>query len=142
MIVVDVNLLIYAIDESAPKHHQALAWWRSALSGKEVVGLPWSTMLAFVRLTTNPRIFARPLVADEAFALLEGWMSRPHVVPVEPTSRHLAMIRGLLAGLGTAGNLVTDAHLAALALENGATLCSADADFTRFPGLKWLNPLA
>ena len=142
MIVVDVNLLIYAVDQGAPQHRAAHRWWQSALTGQEAVGLPWSTMLAFVRLTTNPRVFTHPLDADEAFDLLEGWTARPHVVHVEPTPRHLAVVRGLLVGAGTAGNLVSDAHLAAIAIENGAMLCSADADFTRFPGLKWTNPLA
>jgi hypothetical protein len=141
VIVVDVNLLLYAVDQGAPHHERAHHWWRSALAGRETIGLPWSTMLAFLRLTTNRRIFARPLDVEQAFDLLETWTAQHHVVPIGPTPRHLALVRGFLQSAGTAGNLVTDAHLAALAVEHGATLCSADADFTRFPGLKWTNPL-
>ncbi len=114
----------------------------SALAGRETIGLPSSTMLAFARLTTNPRVFAHPLTTDRAFDLLEAWTAHHHVVAVEPTPRHMPLVRGFLQTVGTAGNLVTDAHLAAIAIEHGATLCSADADFTRFPGLRWTNPLA
>lgn len=142
MIVVDVNLLIYAVDRGAPHHEEAHRWWLSALAARETIGLPWSTVLAFARLTTNPRVFTHPLTADQAFDLLEAWSTHHHVIPVEPTPRHLALVRGLLQTVGTAGNLVTDAHLAAIAIGHGATLCSADADFTRFPGLRWTNPLA
>jgi toxin-antitoxin system PIN domain toxin len=141
MIVVDVNLLIYAIDQQSPHHDLAHKWWLSALTGRETVGLPWSTMLAFARLTTNPRIFTHPLSADQAFDLIETWTAHHHVIALEPTPRHLALVRGFLNSAGTAGNLVTDAHLAAITIEHGATLHSADADFTRFPGLKWANPL-
>lgn len=142
MIVVDVNLLIYAVDRDAPHHERAHDWWLSALAGRETIGLPWSTMLAFARLTTNPRVFAHPLTTDQAFDLLEAWTAHHHVVPVEPTPRHMPLVRGFLQTAGTAGNLVTDAHLATIAIEHGATLCSADADFSRFPGLRWTNPLA
>ncbi|MBI3688233.1 MAG: type II toxin-antitoxin system VapC family toxin [Actinobacteria bacterium] len=141
MIVPDVNLLLYAVDSGSPHHETAATWWRSALKGREPIGLPWVTALAFLRLTTNPRIFVRPLGAVQAADVVEGWFGRRHVVPIEPTQRHLALLRGLLDAVGTAGNLVTDAHLAALAIEHGATLCSADADFGRFPGLRWRNPL-
>jgi toxin-antitoxin system PIN domain toxin len=142
VIVVDVNLLIYAVDQGAPHHEGAHHWWLSMLAGRETIGLPWSTVLAFARLTTNPRVFTHPLTTDQAFDLLEAWTAHHHVVPVEPTPRHLPLVRGFLEATGTAGNLVTDAHLAAIAVEYGATLCSADADFIRFPGLKWTNPLA
>lgn len=142
MIIVDVNLLIYAVDQGAPRHERAHRWWLSALAGRETIGLPWSTVLAFARLTTNPRVFANPLSTDQAFDLLETWTAHHHVVLVEPTARHLALVRGFLDNAGTAGNLVTDAHLAAITIEHGATLHSADADFTRFAGLKWINPLS
>lgn len=142
MIVVDVNLLIYAVDQGSPRHEGANRWWLAALAGRETIGLPWSTVLAFARLTTNPRIFTHPLSTDHAFDLLDTWTAHSHVIPVEPTSRHLALVRGFLHTAGTAGNLVTDAHLAAVTVEHGATLYSADADFTRFPGLRWTNPLA
>ena len=141
MIVPDVNLLIYAADSSSPHHAPAARWWTGALNGAVVVGLPWSTILAFVRLITSPRVFVQPLNSGQALDAVQNWMSRPHVVALEATQRHLALVRGLLEGVGTAGNLVSDAHLAALAIEHGATLHSADADFSRFPGLKWVNPL-
>lgn len=142
MIIPDVNLLIYATDRSTVHHAAALRWWSGALAGPELVGLAWTTNLAFVRLTTNPRIVANPLTAGQAVAVVEQWRSHGHVVTVEPSTRHLDLLAGLLAGTGAAGNLVMDAHLAALALEHGATLCSADTDFGRFPGLSWVNPLA
>ena len=142
MIVPDVNLLLYATDASSPHHEKANAWWTACLRGVEVVGLPWATTLAFLRLTTNPRVYESPLTADQAVAVVRQWFDCPHVVALEPTVRHLEMLAGLLSPTGTAGNLVTDAHLAAIAIENGATLFSADSDFSRFPGLVWSNPLA
>jgi uncharacterized protein len=142
VIVPDVNLLLYATDTLSPHHDRARSWWAQALRGPEPVGLPWSTVLAFLRLTTNPRIYREPMSSREAVDVVTVWRSRSHVVPIEPTQRHLDVLAGLLDGVGTAGNLVTDAHLAALAVEYGATLCSADADFSRFPGLSWHNPLA
>lgn len=141
MILVDVNLLLYAVDSTSPHHERALAWWSGALRGSETIGLPWSTTLAFIRLATNPRVFAAPLDPGTAVTLVRAWLDRPNVVPIDPTGRHLAVLAGLLDATGTAGNLVTDAHLAALAVEHGATLCSADADFARFDGLRWSNPL-
>ena len=142
MIVPDVNLLIYAVDDTSHHHERARDWWLGALRGTEPIGLPWATTLAFVRLTTNGRIFASPLLADQALDLVEGWLAVPHVVVLEPTRAHLDRVRALLRELGTAANLVTDAHLAALAIEHNATLASADADFSRFPALRWTNPLA
>ena len=141
MIVVDVNLLLYAIDSSSPRHAAAHRWWTSALAGRETIGLPWSTTLAFLRLTTNPRIYDTPLKPEQALDLVESWTAQHHVVPVDPTPQHLPLVRTLLEATGTAGNLVTDAHLAALAIEHGATLHSADAGFGRFPGVRWRNPL-
>jgi uncharacterized protein len=142
VIVPDVNLLLYAVDEGSTHHVPARDWWGAALAGRVPIGLPWATTLAFLRLTTNPRVFARPLESRQAFDIVEGWTLMQHVVAIEPTQRHLQVVRGLLETTGTAGNLVTDAHLAALAIEYGATLCSADSDFGRFPGLRWTNPIA
>jgi toxin-antitoxin system PIN domain toxin len=141
VIVPDANLLIYAVNQGAVQHAAAQDWWRGALSGRETVGLAWVAKLAFLRLTTNPRVFSRPLEVNQALDLLETWSSASHVVAVEPTQRHPGILRGLLEHAGTGGNLVTDAHLATLAIEHGATLCSADADFGRFRGLRWRNPL-
>ncbi|MFN8185446.1 MAG: TA system VapC family ribonuclease toxin [Gaiellales bacterium] len=98
-------------------------------------------MVAFARLVTQPRVFESPLTAGEALGLVESWLAQPCATVVHPTSRHTAVLRDLLEPLGTAGNLTTDAHLAALAIGHGAELCSADADFSRFPGLRWTNPL-
>lgn len=141
MIIPDVNLLLYAVDDSSPVHVRAHAWWTDALAGQEPVGLSWITVLGFVRLTTNPRVFEHPLAGEAAVDIMAGWSRAPHVTPVEPGPRHLGIMRELIAETGAAGNLVTDAHLAALAIEQSATLVSADHDFARFRGLAWRNPL-
>ncbi|MDP3971362.1 MAG: type II toxin-antitoxin system VapC family toxin [Candidatus Nanopelagicales bacterium] len=141
MIIPDVNLLLYAIDEGSVHHQRARDWLEASLSGTEMVGLPWVVLLAFLRLSTRSQLFAEPLASSEAFDIVEGWLAQPCAVTVEPTARHLAILRGLVEPVGSAGNLTTDAHLAALAIENGAELCSADRDFGRFPGLRWTNPL-
>ena len=111
------------------------------LSGSETVAFCWSVLLAFVRLSTRPVVFEHPLTPDEALDLVDGWLGQPCATVIEPTSRHTATLRDLLAPLGTAGNLTTDAHLAALAIEHGAELCSYDTDFARFPALRWRNVL-
>jgi toxin-antitoxin system PIN domain toxin len=105
------------------------------------VGLAWVVLLAFVRLSTKPAVFERPLGLGDALDIVDGWLAQPCVTVVQPGRRHSALVRELLEPLGTAGNLVTDAHLAALAIENGAELYSCDADFSRFVGLHWVDPL-
>lgn len=137
----DLNLLIYAVDRRAPAHTVALRWWNDLLSGGETIALSWVVLLGFLRLTTNPRIMQSPLVADEALDYIDRWLAHPVTTVVEPTPRHSRLLRDLLRDAGTAGNLVPDAHLAALAIEHGAELCSADHDFGRFPGLRWIDPL-
>jgi uncharacterized protein len=139
--LIDVNLLLYAVDEASPQHERARSWLEATLSGSETVALPWVALLAFVRLVTRAAVFMDPLTPDEALDFVDGWLTQPSVVVVHPTDRHAAVLRELLHPLGTAGNLTTDAHLAALAIEHGATLFSADADFSRFPGLRWVDPL-
>lgn len=141
MILLDVNLLLYAYDEQSPRHEPARAWLEQTLSGTETVGLPWVVMLAFIRLITRSVVVERPLTVDEAIDLLESWLGQPCVTVIHPTDRHPVVLRELLQPLGTAGNLTTDAHLAALAIEHGASLCSCDADFSRFLGLRWTDPL-
>ena len=141
MKLLDVNLLLYAVDESAPHHPRARAWLEEVLSSPETVALPWVVLLAFLRLTTRASVFARPLSPDEALDIVDGWLALPNVTVVHPGPRHAALLRELLAPLGTAANLTTDAHLAALAREHGATLCSRDADFGRFAGVRWFDPL-
>jgi toxin-antitoxin system PIN domain toxin len=137
----DVNLLLYAADSISPRHGPARAWVGETLSGTETVALAWAVLLAFLRLSTNPAVFERPLRAEEALDLIDGWLERPCVTVVEPGERHSALLRELLSAAGTAGNLTSDAHLAALAIEHGAVLCSCDSDFSRFPGLRWADPL-
>lgn len=141
MILVDANLLIYAVNQDAPLNRKAQPWLESVLSGKETVGLPWTVLLAFLRLTTRPGLFRRPLPVNTAFDLVASWLDQPSATIVHPGPRHLVVLRELLRPLGTGGNLPSDAHLAALAIEHGAELCSSDNDFARFPGLKWRNPL-
>jgi uncharacterized protein len=138
----DVNLLLYAFDATAPRHDRARRWLEEQLSGTETVALTWVVLLAFVRVSTNPRVFEKPLPASDAFDIVDGWLAQPCTTIVDPTDRHLAFLQDLLEPLGTAGNLTTDAHLAALAIEHGAELCSSDADFARFPGLRWTDPLS
>ncbi len=137
----DVNLLLYAIDEDSPHFERAGAWVEAMFGGTETVALAWAVVLAFIRLTTKPQLVTRPFTVDEALDVVDGWLSRPNVVVVHPTDRHGRILRELLAPLGAGGNLTTDAHLAALSLEHGAELCSSDADFSRFPGVRWHDPL-
>lgn len=138
----DLNLLIYSIDRASPMHSPALRWWNDTLSGSETVALSWAVLLGFVRLTTNPRVMDQPLSANEALDYVERWLDHPLTTVIEPTMRHPAILRDMLGALGTAANLVSDAHLAALAIEHGADLCSADHDFGRFAGLRWSDPLS
>jgi hypothetical protein len=138
----DVNLFLYAADESSPRHRPARAWVEATLSGSETVALAWTVLLGFVRLSTQPALFERPLQAEEALDLLDGWLGQPCVTVVHPTDRHAAVLRELLGPVGSAGNLTTDAHLAALAIEHGAVLYSCDTDFARFSGLRWVDPLS
>ena len=138
----DANLLLYALDETSPHHPRARPWLEALLSGTEPVGFAWIVMLAFVRLSTRPQLFMHPLAPTGAFAVVEGWLAQPSALVLHPTERHLAVLRGLVEPLGTAGNITMDAHLAALAIEHGGEVCSADTDFARFPGLRWTNPLA
>lgn len=142
MILPDANLLIYAVNHDAPHHQAARTWLEQVLSGTTVVGLPWLALIAFIRLTTNPRVFESPLAPEAALDMVSGWLEQPCVTPVNPGDRHWLVLSRLLRQDGTAGNLTNDAHLAALAIEYGATLCSADNDFRRFEGLDYVNPLA
>lgn len=142
MILVDASLLLYAHDAGAPAHDAARSWWEDQLSHTHLVRLAWATVLAFVRIGTHPRVFAQPLSMEEATGIVSEWFNRPMVDLLEPGERHWPILSELLARSQARGNLVTDAHLAALAIEHGATLCSTDQDFQRFPELRWTNPLA
>jgi toxin-antitoxin system PIN domain toxin len=141
MILLDTNLLIYAVNQDAPSHRKAKLWLESVLSGQETVGFPWTVLLAFLRLTTKPGLFQRPLPLDSALDVVASWLDQTPATVVHPGPRHFLLLRGLLTPLGTGGNLTSDAHLAAIAIEHGAELYSADGDFARFQGLKWRNPV-
>jgi toxin-antitoxin system PIN domain toxin len=141
MIIVDVNLLLYAMNRDAPLHAKAKAWWQSVLNGAETVGIPWNVVLAFLRLTTKAGAFGKPLPPDQAFDVVAKWLECPQVSIVDPGSEHLETLRRLIVPLGTAGNLTSDAHIAAIAIGLNAQLCSSDSDFARFSGLNWKNPL-
>lgn len=141
MKIVDLNVLLYAVNESAPEHNRALAWWEGALNGDDLIGLPWIVVLGFLRLSTNARVFPRPLAADDALAKISGWLACEPVRVVREKDDHWTVLRGLLADAGTAGNLTTDAHLAALALSHDAVLVTSDLDFGRFTGLRREDPL-
>lgn len=142
MILVDANLLVYAHVSSATAHAKARAWLDASLNGAAQVALPWPSLLAFVRLVSNPRVFSRPLTVAQAWAQVENWLSVPVVWIPHATERHKDVLARLLAREAFRANLVPDAHLAALAIEHGLILCSADGDFARFAGLSWRNPLA
>jgi toxin-antitoxin system PIN domain toxin len=138
--LVDANVLLYAVNEADPKHGESRDWLDAALGGRESVGFSWGVLLAFVRLSTKVSLFPDPLPVGEALARVREWVEQAPSVIVEPTPRHLGLMAGLLAGVGTGGNLVSDAHLAALALEHDATVITYDSDFGRFPGVQWQPP--
>jgi uncharacterized protein len=138
----DLNLLLYAYDSDSPRQGRAREWLEATLSGTETVAFAWAVIVGFLRIATNRAIFLRPWEAGEVLDLVDSWLAQPAVTVVHPTGRHAAVLRDLLAPLGAAGNLTSDAHLAALAIEHGATLYSRDNDFSRFPGLRWVDPLA
>ena len=139
--LVDANILLFAVNQSAPEHERARVWLEAALNGTRRVGLPWESLTAFVRLATNPRVVARPLAPVDAWAMVESWLAAPAAwVPV-PTERHAAVLGDLVRRYRPAAKLVPDAHLAALAIEHGAEIISADTDFARFAEARWRDPL-
>jgi len=141
VIVPDVNLLLYATNSSMPQHTRAVRWMNALFRGDEPIGFSWFVLVGFVRIATNPRVYRAPMSVSDALAVVDGWLSQRLVSIIEPTPAHWEILRSLLRESGTAGNLTNDAHLAALCIERGATLHSADGDFTRFRGLRWENPL-
>jgi toxin-antitoxin system PIN domain toxin len=140
--LVDLNLLLYAVNRDSANHARAKAWLEELLSGEETVALPWVVILGFLRISTNARVLPQPLSPEQAIAVVDSWLARPQVLPLDPADEHWRVLRGVLTETGTAGNLTTDAHLAALAIEHDAELCSSDGDFARFGQLRWTNPLA
>lgn len=139
--IVDANVLLYAVDDASPFHAPARAWLEEALNGETRVGFPWVSLTAFLRISTHPRVSARPLSASDAWQHIDNWLDADlSWIPV-PTSRHADVLKKLVVDTGIHGNLITDAHLAALAVEHGVSVCSVDSDFAIFQGLTWVNPL-
>lgn len=141
MIVPDINLLVYAYNSSAPDHERARTWWETSLSSIRPVGLPWVVMLGYLRLMTSRSVLVDPFSPLEVIGHLRSWLDRPQVLVLAPGPRHLDLVEDLMQSAHASGQLTTDIHLAALAIEHQAELCSNDADFSRFPGLRWSNPL-
>lgn len=141
MILVDANLLLYAYHPKAEQHEKSRGWLEAVLSGTDVVGFAWLTLWAFVRISTNPRVFENPLSASEAADAVSSWLDQPVSTILQPGERHWDILRAVARDGQAVGPLFMDAVLAAIAMEHGATLCTTDRDFARFPGLKWTNPL-
>ena len=141
MIVPDLNLLLYAYDREAPHHDSARRWWEALVNGSERVGVPWVVSTGFVRLLTHPRVLLRPTTPERAIDYVREWFRFPHVTPINPGPDHLVHLRSNLSAAAVGADLVTDAHIAALAMEYQAEVHSNDTDFGRFPGLRWRNPL-
>ena len=142
MILIDVNLLLYAYNADAPQHAAAKRWIEEIFGGDEIVALPWMTLWGFVRLSTNPRVWPSPMKAEDAFEIVRSWLAQPGVTVVEPGPRHFDLLQRMVIECQAAGRMVSDAVLAALALEHGATLATSDHDFKRFSDVRLINPLA
>jgi uncharacterized protein len=141
LILVDANILLYAEDSLHPRHKHARLWWDAQLSGTGIVCLCWTVLCAFIRISTNPRVFENPLSLEQAIARVQSWLDQPCTRIIRPTERHWAVFQQVLTDGQAVANLVSDAHLAALAIEHGCELASTDSDFARFAKLKWKNPL-
>jgi toxin-antitoxin system PIN domain toxin len=139
--LIDASLLLYSVDSLSPEHERASVWLAEQLNGDRRVGIPWESLTAFVRIGTNPRATTRPLQPAEAWRFVEAWLAAAPVwIPV-PTESHADVLGDLIRTHRVGGNLIPDAHLAALAIEHGLELCSTDTDFARFPEVRWRNPL-
>lgn len=141
MIVLDANILLYAYDSNSPHHQKARAWIEQTFSSGESIGLPWQTIAAFLRISTNPKLAGRRFTAGEAMETVYAWLEQPNVRPVEPGDDHWLLFRQMIIEGQASGALLTDAELAALTIEYGGVLHTTDRDFARFPGLRWTNPL-
>jgi hypothetical protein len=142
VIVVDANLLIYAYDTGSVRYEKSRSWLEEALSGREPVGLPWQSLAAFLRVMTNPKLYDRRYSLDEATEIVESWTAQSNVRLLAPAEDHWSQFRGMILGGSASGPLISDAELAALTVEYGGLLHTADRDFARFPGLRWVNPLS
>ncbi len=141
MTIPDVNILLYAYDSRSRFHDSAREWWERRLGGENRVGLPWHVIVGFIRIVTSHRIFETPMAPSDAVLIVRSWLEQPCVELLSPGSSHAEILFKLIGELGVAGNLTSDAHLAAIALEHRAELASADRAFSRFHGLRWVNPL-
>ncbi len=141
MIVPDINMLVYAYNEGSPLYQTAKEWWEELINGSEEVGLPWAVSTGFVRLMANPRVVTPPLAPVVSLDHVRNWLEFPHIIAINPGPSHLEMMRQTLEMSGTSRNVVTDAHIAAIALEYGAEVHSKDSGFGRLPGLRWRDPL-
>ncbi|MEM6330156.1 MAG: type II toxin-antitoxin system VapC family toxin [Planctomycetota bacterium] len=142
MQLIDVNILVYALNQRSPHHKVVYEWWQSALTSGQPIALTWAVLVGFARLATLPRVMPRPLSVPQAVGEIQGWLRHPNTLLVSEADNHDSLLFELLTEAGRGGNLVTDAHLAALAIGNGAALASCDTDFARFSKLRWVNPLA
>ncbi len=141
MIVVDANLLIYSYNSSSAHHKKSATWLANTLSSTEVVGLPWQSILAFLRVVTNPRLSGMRATVEQASQVVDDWLQSPNVQILTPGERHWSILRRMLVEGTASGALATDAEIAALTIEYGGVLHTADRDFARFPGLRWKNTL-
>ena len=139
--LLDANVLLYAVDEQSPSHVRCAEWVTGAFTGRHRIGLPWQTIGAFLRISTHPRVFARPLTSSDAWSIIDTWLGAPTCWIPQVSSRTADILGDLVKTLDVRGNLVTDAQLAALAIEHGVAVVSIDSDFARFMGLRWVNPL-
>lgn len=142
MIIPDVNLLLYAVIDAFPHHETARSWWEETVNSNELIGLTDPAIFGFLRISTNPRLLKPPLPVEEAAGIVEGWLAEPNARWVVPGPHHHAVALDFLRSVGTAGNLTTDVQLAAIAVENDATIYSNDSDFARFESVRWVNPLS
>jgi len=142
LILVDANILLYAENSLHPRNRKARTWWDDQLSGSRSVYLCWTVLSAFIRIGTNPRVFEHPLSLEQAVARVQSWLEQPCTRVIRPTDRHWTVFQQMLSDGQAVANLVTDAHLAALAIEHGCELASTNSDFARFSKVKWINPLA
>lgn len=141
MTLVDLTLIMAAVNKNAPMHKTAQAWWEEQLNGAEPIGLSWLVILGFIRLSTNARVFPEPLLLADAVGMVDEWLRRPNVKTVQVTAQHWNILQNMLHAVGHGAALTMDAHLACLAIEHDAEIATADEDFSHFPGLKWRNPL-
>jgi toxin-antitoxin system PIN domain toxin len=141
VILIDANILLYAYNAHAPQNSAATRWLSNLLAAPDTIALPWITIWAFLRISTNPRIWSNPLHAQQAFDIVGEWLLQPGVVVLQPGPRHTELLKQIVIEHNAAGAIMTDAVLAALAIEHGATLASTDQEFRRFRGLRWINPL-